>query len=378
MERDFLGLSSNNVSKMVKEEANGNDDSIKSAVLRGSGMQWSFSNKISAVPQFLSFRDPQEDRPRKIVHDPVASSGFMTVSTADVFESSQKPYSGKNLIVDKQMGNHYAMKVYPVQHHDAHSVHRPQEMRIFPVSNQQNQTSTVALGTTVLQSHLAPTGQNMVGSTIKPQPFRVAAPVSFLPSTGSIVGSTDLRSPSKSSGAPAQLTIFYAGSVNVYNDITPEKAQAIMSLAAKGSSPTHHNTLSTAQVPSPCNGLIKNQSQIITLLPGLSNPLTSQACSQSGVGTSSSNELVTVKPTGASPFSINHSEPPKAVNLAESAATTLIPTVALPQARKASLARFLEKRKERVMLTSPYNVSQKSLDSSTPRSDGSCPLTATN
>jgi hypothetical protein len=97
------------------------------------------------------------------------------------------------LIVDKQVGNHYAMKVHPLQHHDAHSVHRPQEVRIFPGYNQQNQTSTVALGTTVLQSHLAPTGQNMVGSTIKPQPLRVVAPASFLPSTGSVVGTTDLR-----------------------------------------------------------------------------------------------------------------------------------------------------------------------------------------
>lgn len=96
------------------------------------------------------------------------------------------------MIVDKQVGNHYAMKVHPVQHHDAHSVHRPQ-VRIFPGYNQQNQTSTVALGTTVLQSHPAPTGQNMVGSTIKPQPLRVVAPASFLPSTGSVVGTTDLR-----------------------------------------------------------------------------------------------------------------------------------------------------------------------------------------
>jgi hypothetical protein len=33
----------------------------------------------------------------------------------------------------------------------------------------------------------------MVGSTIKPQPLRVVAPASFLPSTGSVVGTTDLR-----------------------------------------------------------------------------------------------------------------------------------------------------------------------------------------
>lgn len=37
------------------------------------------------------------------------------------------------------------------------------------------------------------------------------------------------RNGSKSSGAPAQLTIFYAGSVNVYDDISPEKVSYIYS-----------------------------------------------------------------------------------------------------------------------------------------------------
>jgi hypothetical protein len=31
------------------------------------------------------------------------------------------------------------------------------------------------------------------------------------------------RNASKSSGAPAQLTIFYAGSVSCFDDVTPEK-----------------------------------------------------------------------------------------------------------------------------------------------------------
>ncbi|KAJ0896343.1 putative transcription regulator Others family [Helianthus annuus] len=34
---------------------------------------------------------------------------------------------------------------------------------------------------------------------------------------------------------------------------------------------------------------------------------------------------------------------------------------AVPQARKASLARFLEKRKERVMSSAPYNVTKDSI-----------------
>lgn len=86
------------------------------------------------------------------------------------------------------------MTAYPIQHFDAHSVHRPKEVRIFPVSNQLNQTSPIALGTTVLQSHLASTSQNVVGSTIKPQPLGgITAPISVVPLRGSMVGTTDLR-----------------------------------------------------------------------------------------------------------------------------------------------------------------------------------------
>ncbi|KAL4633021.1 hypothetical protein ACB092_04G091100 [Castanea dentata] len=393
MERDFLGLSSKNVSVTVKEEVN--DDSMSSALLRGSGMQWSFSNKVSAVPQFLSFRAAQEDRPRKNVNDALATSGFMTVSTADVFDSNQKSYTGviqKNLITDKQAGNHYAMAAYPKQHFDAHSVHRPQEVRIFPVSNQLNQTSPIALGTAVLQSHLASTSQNVVGSTIKAQPLGgITAPISVVPPRGSMVGTTDLRNASKSSKAPTQLTIFYAGSVCVYDDVTPEKAQAIMLLAGNGSSPAHNLTQSTAQEqalipwPSPSDS-ITTQSHTTTLFLGLPSPLflTSQAGSQSGVVASSTNELVTGKPRGSSSFPTKHSEPPKVASPAGCAAKTIIQTVALPQARKASLARFLEKRRERVS-TTPYNVSKNNPDCSTPGPDGvgysansygSCPLPA--
>ncbi|KAF5469196.1 hypothetical protein F2P56_013287 [Juglans regia] len=383
MERDFLGLSSKNVSAShLKEEAIA--DSNNSVHMRGSGMQWSFSNKISAGSQFLSFGTSQEDRPRKTQQESLASSGFMSISTADVFNINQQPYSGiiqKNLTIDKQLG-HSARTVYPRQYHEAHSVHCPQEQTIFPVSNPRNQRNAVALGTTVLQSHHILMGQNVVGSTIKPQPLRVVAPVSLLPSTGSIVGTTDdLRNnASKSSGAPAQLTIFYAGSVRVYDDITAEKAQAIMLLAGKGSSPSYHKTLSTAQEPSQHDGVIKNQSHTTPLFPGLPNPLslTSQAWSQSGEGASRTNELETVKSIEASSFPTNHSETSKVVSWVECAGKTLIPTVGLPQARKASLARFLEKRRERVMHMLPYNISKKSPDCTTPRSTAASPLIAMN
>lgn len=64
------------------------------APTRGSGMQWSFSNKVSAIPQFLSFKTGVEEKSRKTVHEPIASLGFMPVSAADAFDSNQRQYSG--------------------------------------------------------------------------------------------------------------------------------------------------------------------------------------------------------------------------------------------------------------------------------------------
>lgn len=42
------------------------------ASMSGSGMQWSFSNKVSAVPQLLSFKAAQDEKQRKI--DPHVST----------------------------------------------------------------------------------------------------------------------------------------------------------------------------------------------------------------------------------------------------------------------------------------------------------------
>ncbi|TXG57198.1 hypothetical protein EZV62_018511 [Acer yangbiense] len=171
----------------------------------------------------------------------------MFTSTADAFDSNQKSYSGmiqKNLILDKQGGNCY----YSLQQLDAHQVHCSQEARMFPVSNQPNQTIMVSLNSPFLHSPLGSTGQNVISSAINPQPLGgvpVISPVSVVPSTSSVIGTTDLRqlnifemqlNTSKPNGAPAQLTIFYNGS-----------AQANM-LAGNGSYATQNKTLPTAQV----------------------------------------------------------------------------------------------------------------------------------
>ncbi|XP_027359045.1 protein TIFY 6B-like [Abrus precatorius] len=378
MEREFFGLSSKNGAWITMKEDGANKPKDP---VRSSGMQWSFSNKVSVLPQFLSFKNNQEDRVRKTLLDPLASSGYMNMPPKDAFDSNQKPFLGvtqNNLSIGKQAGNKHGMSIYPQQCSDAQSASL-QEATIFSVSN---------------QSNLATTGLNMVNSVIKPQApgsKSSGTPVSVLPPIGSIVGSTDLsRNCSKSTGTPTQLTIFYAGSVCVFDDITPEKAKAIMLMAGNRSTPIQNMAVSTAKfqptisIPSKDDGFIISQSYPSSPLPS-PLPLTSLANSQSIGGSSSNNELAKIRPIGPSSAPPNYLESPIVV---ASAATKMVQRVCLPQARKASLTRFLEKRKGRMTSTSPYfHMSKKSPECNSLGSDsvsfslnfsGSCPLPATN
>ncbi|KAG5233862.1 protein TIFY 6B [Salix suchowensis] len=343
MERDFLGLGTI-INPVTIKEATSDTPNKDSVAMRGSGMQWSFSNKVSAIPQFLSFKSSLEEKPRKAVHDPLASSsGFMSISTADAFDSSQKTYPG---LVQK---NHYPMTNYGTQQCDAYAVNRPQDMRMFSISGQQNQAITVSMSSPTLQSHFPPTGNNMLTNSIvsKPLGVPVITPPSVLPS--SIIGTTDLRDGAKSSGAPAQLTIFYAGSVCVYDDVSPEKAQAIMFLAGNGgTSGTQNQPISTpqaqAQIRRPPVGDIFVGNKINTSAPISCIP------SPISVTSSNTNDSATVKPVVSLASSVKRTNTPKPVNSPGPTSATLVPAgmaFAVPQARKASLARFLEKRKER-------------------------------
>lgn len=62
--------------------------------VRSSAMQRSFSNKVSVVPQLLSFQAAQVEKP-KTGFDSLASTGLVTITTStEAFNSDQKPYSG--------------------------------------------------------------------------------------------------------------------------------------------------------------------------------------------------------------------------------------------------------------------------------------------
>lgn len=349
MERDFLGLGSKTSPITVKEETS--DSSKDSAPSRG--MKWSFSSKVSAAPQFLSFRPSHEDRSRKSANDhPVPSGTFMPTSMTDAFDSNRKPpYSSV------------------------------QELRMFPNSNQHNQTITVSMTVPALQSHFTPGGNSFISSTINPQPLGgvpiMAPPISVLPAPSPVVGTTDIRSSSKPLGSHAQLTIFYAGSVCVYDDVSPEKAQAIMLLAGNGSPVLQNKPLPTTQAQQ----LVPRSPAIIdpsSARPALV-PAISYFGSEAAGGSNCVIELGAAKTMGGSSSTCNN-QIRMSCSAPVSCATNMVPAVALPQARKASLARFLEKRKERVMITSPYCIEKKALtDCRTPMSEciSSCVSSAT-
>ncbi|CAM6048600.1 unnamed protein product [Sphagnum compactum] len=140
--------------------------------------------------------------------------------------------------------------------------------------------------------------------------------------------------------ATAQLTIFYAGMVHVYDDIPLNKAQAIMLLAGSGNRRNLPGRGATAQLFSAPNP---------QLGPSTSVPPVAQAATAAMTGLS-----WPVLPKLAANV-IPRSPIAKTVDVVKE----------LPQARQASLARFLENRKDRVrMKAAPYRITKEG--SSTP------------
>ncbi|KAK7837062.1 protein TIFY 6B isoform X1 [Quercus suber] len=350
MERDFLGLSSKEPLAVVKEEIN-ND------ACQDSGAQWQFLNKGSAISHLMSFKVSQEDKNQKIASDSHMSSGFMSISTADAFDASQKRSMAeiqKSFNHNRQGSNHFSLTSYPVQH----------DVKMFSVGNP------------FFKNHFATAGQNLAGVKVKQQllgGIPATAPHSVIPTAANITGITEPWNGVKASGSPAQLTIFYGGTVHVYDDITPEKAQAIMLLAGNGSIASNAaHPKAQVQAPSSklaaADGVTVNQSINTHPCSGLSSPLSvsSHTGAQSGSGSTGNDESMAAKTTGAPTTPVS-----KAVPLQMPKMVAPFPSVApVPQARKASLARFLEKRKERVMNLGPYNLNKKSPECTAQESNG--------
>ncbi|XP_057750341.1 protein TIFY 6A isoform X1 [Arachis stenosperma] len=333
MERDFMGLSSKEP-LVVKEEIN-DDGSKDSGFTKGSTAQWLFSSKVSAVPHLMSFKVSQDEKP---------------------FDSTLKfpaPELQKSFNHNGQGGFHFSMTPHPVQH-DVNSVNRPHDVKMFSVSNQ---AISVSVGNPYLKNHFASAAQNIGSANVK-QTLLGGIPIT--PTIGAVAERNVKTAPPS-----AQLTIFYAGTVNVFQDISAEKAQAIMLLAG--------NELAQPKVQAAGSKLGAGDSVPVNQPPcsGVPSPLSvsSHSGAQSGSGSTSTDEFLTAKTTGVPTGSVSKVEPPKVVS-ATTMLTSAICDAAVPQARKASLARFLEKRKERVMNSAPYNLNKKSEEYGTAEHNG--------
>ncbi|KAL5196879.1 hypothetical protein ABZP36_000391 [Zizania latifolia] len=109
-----------------------------------------------------------------------------------------------------------------------------------------------------------------------------------------------------------QLTIFYAGKVLVFNDFPADKAKGLMQLASKGS-PVVHNV--TAPAPATVTDNAKDN-------------------------------MAVPAPVSSLPTAQVDAQKPARANASD-----------MPIARKASLHRFLEKRKDRLNAKTPYQAS---------------------
>ncbi|KAF5481667.1 hypothetical protein F2P56_002304 [Juglans regia] len=198
-------------------------------------------------------------------------------------------------------------------------------MSLFPINEKLNDVSTqnVAASRNPKPRDSFPQPAGFAASLPKEEASKIAA-------DSSMVNKSATTEPEK-----AQMTIFYAGQVIVFNEFPADKAKEVMLLASKGSSQKNTNNNQHAFVASKLAG--------------------NSVDSSSSIATSTS----IVPPNLGNKTTIHEQIQPPTQPLA----------CELPIARRASLHRFLEKRKDRVTARAPYQTGNSAAAASTNPAD---------
>ena len=176
-------------------------------------------------------------------------------------------------------------------------------MNLFPTVDKSGQNSVV------------PAPRNLNSINFFPQQAGFAAPT---PPKQEVPNMADLSPNKPKPESAAQMTIFYGGQVIVFNDFPAEKAKEIMLLASKGSQQNPNRFPSTTLVQKPA----EPSKLVVPPTPNVVPSFTYNIVQER--------------------VQLQRTPPPVASDL--------------PIARKASLTRFLEKRKDRITARAPYQT----------------------
>lgn len=212
MERDFFNISRG----VVDEEAKG--------CRRDSGLsrERPFTKKAPSLQQFIPQKAAQEDRTNEFGFRLPSSLTFKPMKVANAFVANHP--NSLALVHQKSFSLHDHPPQITTGHFSASSRRTSGTNSSVPVANNNPffklhdaQSATFTAFTSLNRQH---SGGVSLGNSIVNMNIGTLAP----------------RNMAVLQTTTAQLTIFYAGAVHVYDGVSSDKAEAIMALASEGSS----------------------------------------------------------------------------------------------------------------------------------------------